>query len=195
MPAFIIINQHVNCLRSKGITTVKTLLVDGYNVLRSSGYYSHLTKAVPDHTDDAFNAGREALIADVATYAGREYEATIVFDGGGNPTSTGEAEKIAGINVIFSPTGVSADSVIEELASKAAAKGREVLVVTSDAATQWTVLGGNVTRMSAAGFALEMQVVEQEVMEASEKQVSKRTLGDRLSPDVRAAMERIVKGN
>ncbi|HBT95614.1 MAG TPA: RNA-binding protein [Coriobacteriia bacterium] len=172
---------------------MKTLLVDGYNVLRSSGYYSHVTERAPDHTDDAFNAGRDALIADVATFAGREYEATIVFDGAGNPGSTGEPEKVAGIQVIFSPAGVSADSVIEELARKASEKGREILVITSDAATQWTVLGGKVTRMSAAGFANEMQIVQREVQEVSEQQVKKRTLGDRLSPDVRAAMEKMLR--
>ncbi|MCL1847610.1 MAG: NYN domain-containing protein [Coriobacteriia bacterium] len=173
---------------------MKTLLVDGYNVLRSSGYYAHLTEVTPDHTHDAFNLAREALIADVATFAGREFETTLVFDGAGNPGSTGEPLSVAGIDVIFSSAGVSADSVIEELAVKAVALGREVLVVTSDASLQWTVLRGKVTRMSAVGFCEEMQGVRREVEEAAEREASKRTLGERLDNRTREALERIARG-
>ncbi|MDR2587228.1 MAG: NYN domain-containing protein [Coriobacteriales bacterium] len=173
---------------------MKTLLVDGYNVLRSTEAYSHLTEEIPDHTHDAFNRARQTLVTDVATFAGRDYEATIVFDGGGNPQSTGERREVAGIHVIFSPAGTSADSVIEELARAAVKRGREVLVVTSDAATQWTVLGGRVTRMSAAGFVREMSGVHQGVSEAAEQQASKRTLAQRLDSRTREALERLARG-
>ena len=173
---------------------MKTLLVDGYNVLRSSGYYAHLTDAMPDHTHDAFNTARQALIADVATFAGREYDATLVFDGGGNPSSTGEPQSVAGIKVIFSAAGVSADSVIEGLAHKAVDQGREVLVVTSDAATQWTILRGRLTRMSAVDFTEEMHGIKQEVVEAAEQQANKRTLGERLDSKTREALERLARG-
>ena len=173
---------------------MKPLLVDGYNVLRSSGHYAHLTEAAPDHTHDAFNAARQALISDVATFAGRDFEATLVFDGGGNPGSAGEPYSVAGITVVFSPAGVSADSVIEELAHKAVERGREVLVVTSDAATQWTILRGKITRMSSTDFSYEMHSIRQELVEAAEKQTGKRTLGDRLDSKTRQALERLVRG-
>jgi predicted RNA-binding protein with PIN domain len=173
---------------------MKVLLVDGYNVLRSSELYSHLTRETPDHTHDAFNLARQTLLTDVATFAGRAYEATVVFDGGGNPLSTGEPRVVAGIRVIFSPAGVSADSVIEERAHAAVGRGREVLVVTSDAATQWTVLRGKVTRMSAAGFADEMRSVQQELAEAAAQQVNKRTLAQRLDPRIRETLERLARG-
>jgi predicted RNA-binding protein with PIN domain len=173
---------------------MKVLLVDGYNVLRSGGGYAHLAAETPDHTHDAFNLARQALIADVATFAGRDFEATIVFDGGGNPASTGESRTVAGITVIFSPVNTSADSVIEGLARAAAEQGREVLVVTSDAATQWTVLGNRVTRMSAAGFTGEMGGIRQEMGEAAEQQRSRRTLAERLDGDVRETLERMAKG-
>jgi predicted RNA-binding protein with PIN domain len=173
---------------------MKVLLVDGYNVLRSGGAYSHLTEGMPDHTHDAFNLARQTLVTDVATFAGREYEATIVFDGGGNPQSSGEPREVAGIRVIFSAAGTSADSVIEELARTAVERGREVLVVTSDAATQWTVFRGKVTRMSAAGFVDEMRGIRREVVEAADAQATKRTLADRLDPTTRAALERLARG-
>ena len=173
----------------------KVLLVDGYNVLRSSDYYSHLTEWAPDHTDDPFNAARQALISDVATFAGRDYRATVVFDGGGNPLSTGEAENIAGIEVIFSPAGTSADSVIESLAHKAVEQGREVLLVTSDAATQWTALRGRLTRMSAAGSAHEMHGIAEDLHDANSRpgQGGKRILADRLDNATREKLERIAR--
>jgi predicted RNA-binding protein with PIN domain len=172
---------------------MRVLLVDGYNVLRSSGAYSHLTAEAPDHTHDAFNRARQALISDVATFAGRDFEATVVFDGGGNPASTGEPHAVAGITVVFSPAGISADSVIEGLARAAAERGREVLVVTSDAATQWTVLGKKVTRMSAVGFVEEMTGVHQEIQEIAEQQGGRRTFAERLDSDTREALERMVR--
>jgi predicted RNA-binding protein with PIN domain len=176
-------------------TAMKVLLVDGYNVLRSSGYYAHLVQEAPDHTHDAFNIARQTLVTDVATFAGREYKATVVFDGAGNVHSSGEGRAVAGVEVIFSPTGVSADTVIEELARKAAEKGKEVLVVTSDAATQWTVFRDKVTRMSAAGFSQEMHGIHQEVVEAHEDQLlPKNTLGERLDSSTRAALERMARG-
>jgi predicted RNA-binding protein with PIN domain len=175
---------------------MKVLLVDGYNVLRSSNYYSHLTQRAPDHTDDPFNAARQALISDVATFAGRDYQATLVFDGGGNPLSTGDAESIAGIEVVFSPSGTSADSVIESLARQAVEQGREVLLVTSDAATQWTALRGQLTRMSAAGFAQEMHGIAEDLEDAIQQpgKGSKRVLADRLDSATREKLERMIRG-
>lgn len=174
---------------------MKVLLVDGYNVLRSSGQYVHLVRETPDHTHDVFNSARQALVTDVATFAGREYEATVVFDGAGNPQSTGDSRELAGVRVIFSAAGVSADTVIEELACKAAGQGKEVVVVTSDAATQWTVLRGKVTRMSAVGFAQEMQGIHQELTEAHDsQQLPKTTLSGRLDSSTRAALERMARG-
>jgi predicted RNA-binding protein with PIN domain len=173
---------------------MKILLVDGYNVLRGSGAYSHLIREAPDHTYDIFNVARQALINDVAVFASGEYEATVVFDGGGNPQSTGEPSKIAGVRVIFSPANTSADSVIEELARAASEQGRGVLVVTSDAATQWTVLHRKVIRMSAAGFVDEMRGIRQELVEAAGQQTHKHTLGNRLDAVTREALERMARG-
>ena len=60
----------------------KLLIVDGYNVLRSGSRYRPIDD--PDYTDDAFNKARETLINDVVNYAGRDWRAIIVFDGGRN---------------------------------------------------------------------------------------------------------------
>ena len=83
----------------------KLLLVDGYNVLRSGSRYQRI--AGPDYTDDTFNTAREALINDVVNYAGRDWRAVIVFDGAKNRFSTGEAETVGGVRIVFSPAGQS----------------------------------------------------------------------------------------
>ena len=173
--------------------TVKTLIVDGYNVLRSGYRYAALVSDVPDHTSDTFNQAREALLADVATFAQGSYHATVVFDGAGNPFSAGEVKSVAGVDVIFSPAGVTADSVIEGLARTATVQGAEVVVVTSDASTQWTVLKGRVTRMSAAGFCDEMRDLSEELNSCAELAQPKNTLAARLDASTRVALERWIR--
>ncbi|MDO4401263.1 MAG: NYN domain-containing protein, partial [Coriobacteriia bacterium] len=127
----------------------RMLIVDGYNVLRSGSRYRAITS--PDYTDDSFNTARERLVNDVIDFAGRTYEAYIVYDGGGNAYSEGAPETVGRVKIIFSPAGSSADKVIEKLAHEGRVRGMEVLVVTSDATIQDTVFGGGVDRMSANG--------------------------------------------
>jgi predicted RNA-binding protein with PIN domain len=162
----------------------RLLLVDGYNVLRSGNYYADARQGVKDFGDEVYNAAREALINDVAQFAGHDYDVLIVFDGAGNRFSDGQTTRIGGIEVLFSPTGVSADTVIEERAKRAAARGLETLVVTSDAATQWTVIGNRVTRMSAAGFCQEIKAIRTDNEPDGLPVSQKNTLGERLSPDI-----------
>ena len=132
----------------------KLLIVDGYNVLRSGERYRDLDEE--DFTDDWYNAAREALINDVIVYVGADTRAIIVFDGAGNPHSTGGEVAYGPVTVIFSPANVSADYVIERLCHQAKLEDVETRVVTSDAVVQDTVAGGFVTRLSASGFSREM---------------------------------------
>lgn len=170
----------------------RLLFVDGYNIIRSTDLYRDIE--VEDYTDGAaMNPVRQRLVADVAAYAQGRYEATVVFDGGGNVSSTGEPLKMAGIEVIFSPTGLSADSVIEILATKARDRGCEVFVVTSDQQTQWTVLGDRVTRISAAAFAHEVGLVNQSVKEHNPSRRVKNTLSERIDPAVAAKLAEMVR--
>jgi len=172
---------------------MKVLLVDGYNVIRSSSLYRDIE--VDDFSGgEGLNPAREALIADVATIAQNTYAATVVFDGGGNVESTGEPHEVAGIEVIYSPAGVSADSVIETLATRARDRGDEVYVVTSDAQTQWTVLGGSVTRLSSAGFAQEVERARDSWHEKNPAPREKRTLAERIDPAVAERLSRMARG-
>lgn len=159
----------------------RILIVDGFNVIRSGSRYASIATPMPDWDHDAYNRAREALMDDVACYAGREWKATVVFDGGGNLESTGDTVRIGGVNVVFSPAGMSADSVIEKLAHEGKSAGYEVTVISSDASIQDTVLGMGVERMSAEGFSREMnRYYEDAKLDETPKVAEKRTLGDRI---------------
>lgn len=159
----------------------RVLIVDGFNVLRSSSRYKNISAPTADYEDDTLNRAREALINDVAYFSGKEYQATIVFDGGGNIYSTGEPETVGGVRVVFSPAGSSADKVIEKLAHDARARNVETLVVTSDATIQDTVFGLGVDRMSAEGFAREMESYHEDArLDNAPKVAEKRTVAGRI---------------
>lgn len=167
----------------------KLLIVDGYNVLRSGQRYVHMRRDA-DYTHDTFNKVREALISDVAAFAGSEYRAIIVFDAADNAESAGKSQSAGGVKVVFSPYGSSADKVIEKLAHDAREQHIEVMVVTSDATIQDTVFGGGVDRMSANGFSLEMDDLGDEAARDHTLEVARKaTVSERIGADTLAKLE------
>jgi len=166
----------------------RMLIVDGYNVLRSGSRYRHITS--PDYTDDSFNTARERLVNDVIDFAGRTYEAYIVYDGAGNAYSEGAPETVGRVKIIFSPAGTSADKVIEKLAHEGRVRGMEVLVVTSDASIQDTVFGLGVDRMSAEGFSIEVdRYYHDAVLDEQPRIAIKRTVADRIDSETLAKLK------
>lgn len=173
----------------------RLLIVDGFNVLRSGSRYKNISLNMPDYDHDWFNRAREMLINDVVHYAGREYRATIVFDGGGNVESTGEEQRVGGVSVVFSPAGSSADKVIEKLAHEGRDNGYEVLVVTSDASIQDTVFGLGVDRMSAEGFSIEVdRYYHDAVLDEKPKIAEKRTIAGRIDSETLAKLKALRDG-
>ena len=171
----------------------KVLIVDGYNVIRNNRRYAGL--GVDFESSSTWNKAREAVINDAALMANGAFEhCTVVFDGGGNPNSKGIPTKAAGIDVVFSPAGTSADTVIERLAHDAREKGFEVMVVSSDFTIQSTVFGGGVTRMSSAGFASTGEELESEWREDNPCGNAKSTVASRINSDVAAKLQAFVRG-
>ena len=132
---------------------------------------------------------RTALIADVAAFAQRRYDAVIVFDGAGNVSADRPNLPQAGVRIEFSPTGVSADTVVQRLCIEAREAGRACSVVTSDGTIQATVMGKGVTRISARMLVDEIRSIDADVAEAEEAPQVKLTLGSRLSPEALAKLE------
>lgn len=169
------------------MTSVNVLLVDGYNVIHQTPPYSAM--AAVD-----LEAARLALVSDVAAFAHGAYRATVVFDGHNNPQSSGLPHRVAGITVIFSRFGMEADAVIESLARASRAQGEPAIVVTSDAQTQWTVLGGSVKRMSSAEFARELRSESDVWRDHAPAGSIKGRLADRINAETRGRLSRWARG-
>lgn len=159
------------------------LVVDGYNVIHADPRYERLIfdRSDDPYSRDVYDAARTALIADVAAFAQGRYEPVIVFDGSGNVNPDRPNLPQAGVRIEFSPTGVSADTVIQRLCTDARERGRACSVVTSDGTIQATVMGKGVTRISARMFVGEVNQVDADVAEAEAAPDIKLTLGGRIS--------------
>lgn len=168
------------------------LVVDGYNVIHATPKYESLISdhGDPPYSNDVYERARTALIGDVAAFAGRQYEAVVVFDAAGNVSPDRPNLPQGGVRVEFSPKGVSADTVIQELCTKARNAGRACSVVTSDAMIQATVMGHGVTRISARMLVDEISDMHRDFERTREEQVDiKLTLGSRLSPESLAKLQ------
>lgn len=170
------------------MTNANRLIVDGYNVIHHDPRYRLLAS-------DDLDAARTRLVEDVAAFAVGESKAVVVFDGGGNPASDGTPHHVAGVSVIFSPAGESADSVVEALARRGRERQERITVVTSDAATQWTVFAGEVSRMSAAEFSRSLVSTGRDWAEHAPIGSVKGVLEERIDPDVRATLSRWARGD
>ena len=177
------------------------LVVDGYNVLFATPRYQGLVdkdEGSPGASyasrlgNDPFVRAREALAADVATYAQGRYEAVIVYDGARNLSPDRNNIASGGVGQIFSRQGESADAVIERLVTEAREAGREVALVTSDATIR-AASGGPLTRISSAALVHEMEVDDESVAQALQDRTHvPLTLADRLPADQREKLDRLL---
>ena len=167
------------------------LVVDGYNVIHATPRYEQLIfdRSDDPYSGDVYDRARTSLIADVAAFAQGRYEPVIVFDGAGNVSADRPNLPQAGVRIEFSPTGVSADTVVQRLCTEAREAGRACTVVTSDGTIQATVMGKGVARISARMFVDEIRQVDADVEEAEEAPQVKMTLGSRLSPESLAKLQ------
>ena len=183
------------------------LVVDGYNVIYGTPRYeamidehagagaladvAHLSRDPYGH--DPFDRVREALITDVAAYAQGSYDPIIVFDAADNLSDERPDYSRAGVKVVFSRTGESADAVIERLATKARRRERDVLLVTSDNTIRFTVGGVPITTVSSQLLARNIEVNNAGIESArEERSYSHMTLEDRLSPEQREKLWKLL---
>ena len=166
---------------------MRVLVVDGYNVIMSAVRYKSLA-------EEDMEAARAALVGDVAATALGESVALVVFDGAGNPGSDGTPHHVPGAAVVFSPYGTDADTVIESIVHKHRERGDEVIVVTSDAQTQWAVMGPGVSRASSSEFVDSLATGSAEWREHNPSGSRKATLDTRIDAGVRDALARWARG-
>ncbi len=166
---------------------MRHVIVDGYNVLHAEPEYERLAERDID-------VARARLVEDVAAWAAGESRAFVVFDGAGNPRSTGRPHHVAGVAVVFSAAGVDADSVIEALAHRFRAEGHEVVVATSDAETQNAVMGSGALRMSSSELAAELRRSNEEARLSGTSGRPAGRLEERIDPRVRDVLSRWARG-
>lgn len=185
-----------------GASRLPLLVVDGYNAIYAGDAYLDLVDepregldvpAVLRLSSDPFDRAREALLADVASFAAGSYEAVIVYDGARNLSTERPDRVIGGVRVIFSRAGQSADAVIEEMVTQAREAGRPVTLVTSDITIRSTVAGVPVSLMASSLLSREVAAIEEE--RRSDERLSgsgRLTLEARLSPESRAKLEALT---
>lgn len=183
------------------------LVVDGYNVIFGTPRYKELidkqgsgrntaanaSRATRLGNNDPFDRARELLVADVAAFAQGRYEPVIVFDAAGNVNPDHPELKRGGVRLIFSPTGVSADTIIEKLVTDCRQDERDVTVVTSDNTIRATVGGIPVTRLSSTMLAREIDVldVDREVS-MTDRVHTRLTVEDRLDQETLAKLNKML---
>jgi len=121
--------------------------IDGYNILHASPELRSLA-------DQDLESAREALIEQIATFcATTGKRATLVFDGLGRhqPGQTGENRGVAGLQVIYAPTNLSADSIIERRIYREKSR-METIAVTNDQGIRDLCRGMGSLVMSAGNF-------------------------------------------
>ena len=169
------------------------LVVDGYNVIYKSARY--LARMDETADGDPFEQARDLLVADVAAYAKGRYEPVIVFDAAGNVSPERPDLSKAGVRLVFSPAGESADAVIERLVTEQRLLPRAVTVVTSDNTIRATVGGIPVTRVSSDVLVTNMDALDVEYRQANaERQTQHMRLKDRIDPAAREKLWRLLRG-
>ncbi|MCX7982865.1 MAG: NYN domain-containing protein [Syntrophales bacterium] len=99
------------------------IIIDGYNMIRQSPLLRH-------HERLGLEEGRNALLRFLHQWlAESRHRITVVFDGWKEGSPSLEHDRRWGIDIYYSPRGITADEVIKEMALKS---GEEVIVVTSD---------------------------------------------------------------
>ena len=172
-------------------SSLPLLVVDGYNVIfKSERYMARMDRTAKG---DPFEQARDLLVADVAAYAQGKYTPVVVFDAAGNVSPERPALSKAGVRMIFSATGESADTVIERLVTEQRLLPSAVTVVTSDSTIRATVGGVPVTKISSDVLVHDVGdlTVEYE-RECAERQHQRMTLENRLPPDQREKLWKLL---
>ena len=171
----------------------EVLGVDGCSVVYECARY--LARMDETADGDPFEQARDLLVADVAAYAKGRYEPVIVFDAAGNVSPERPDLSKAGVRLVFSPAGESADTVIERLVTEARLAPQAVTVVTSDNTIRATVGGIPVTRVSSDVLVTNMDALDVEYRQANaERQTQHMRLEDRIDPAAREKLWRLLRG-
>ena len=132
----------------------RILLVDGHSVIFA---WPQLTALHRQRTERA----RNALVKLLTTYQDMtDFQVAVVFDGKGARTQKLPTDA-EGIQIFYSESNKTADSIIERLVAKYA-KQYQILVATDDHLEQQTVLSLGAEFMSTQQLQVELEYAERD---------------------------------
>ena len=126
------------------------IIVDGYNIIFA---WEDLAKVAANDLD----AARRGLLDALCSYASfKKYRMVVVFDGYKTKGNPGSREQLAGLQVVYTPEGETADAYIEALVHDIGSN-YAVTVASSDSLVQLSSLRSGVLRMSARELRQEVE--------------------------------------
>lgn len=166
------------------------LIVDGYNIIHAWEELRVLSSELD------LEAARDRLLHILANYSGASrIQVMVIFDAYQTERLTSSVRKESGVEVVFTPKGMTADTYIEHLVEEMDTRNYPVQVATSDAAEQSMVLGSGAVRLSARELALRCREAtrsQQEYLTRRET-VKPHTLENVLPPEVISRLRKAVK--
>lgn len=166
---------------------MKTIFVDGYNVVNS---WPNLKQ----DKDVSFEGSRQLLIDILHNYGVfKECKIVLVFDAHKVAGSIEKEEQInKNISVVFTKSGETADSYIEKKVNELGRK-HEIVVVTSDNLEQQTIFQRGATRMASIEFYNEILKVEKSIKSRAEKNENKQrnSISDNIDDNTARLLEEI----
>jgi len=166
---------------------VKTIFVDGYNVVNS-------WPDLKQKKDVSFEGARQALIDKLHNYGVfKACKIILVFDAHKVIGSLEKEEEVnKNISVVFTRDGETADSYIEKKVNSLGRK-REIVVVTSDSLEQQTVFQRGAVRMSSLEFYSEVSKVEKSIKTKTDKNKSahRNSISDNIDEKIVRMLEEI----
>ena len=119
------------------------IIIDGYNLIRNSPTLQEF-----DRRD--IQMGRDALVDLLAAYKKiKPHKISVVFDGINAPPFSSQRDVFKGIQIIFSRSGQTADSVIKAMAGK---EKEKAVVVSSDREVADSASSSGSATMSVSEF-------------------------------------------
>ena len=132
------------------------IIVDGYNIIFA---WEDLGKTAENDLD----AARRKLLDILCSYASfKKCRMVVVFDGYKAKGNPGSREQLAGLQVVYTAEGETADAYIEALVHDIGSN-YAVRVATSDSLVQLSSLRSGVLRMSARELRLEVEQAAKEM--------------------------------
>lgn len=169
---------------------MKTIFVDGYNVINS-------WPNLKNKKDVSLEGARQTLIDILHNYSVfKGCRIILVFDAHKVQGSIGKKEDVSkNVSIVFTKDGETADSYIERKVNMLGRK-HEIEVVTSDNLEQQTIFQRGAVRMSSIEFYNEILKVEKVIKNKTNKNRvnHKNSLSDNIDPNIAKILEEIRRG-